>query len=203
MVVLRAKLENFHSVGANTVVSVVRPTTRWQRAGFAALNVWIVFHIFSMMITPATIGPTSQTSFAAWRVVSPYPQSLFLAHGFHYFAPEPGSSTLLSYEATQADGTIVRGTLPNRDIFPRLLYHRNFMVTEYLGGVEPDHRDLMVQTFANHIRDRHQAEEVSLVMVRHDLPTMSRVRVGGSAMEPDLYEEEFLGTFRWDAASSE
>ncbi len=184
-------------------MSVTRPKTRWHRIGFAALNVWIVFHIFSIMITPATIGPTSQTSFAAWRTVSPYPQALFLAHGFHYFAPEPGSSTLLKYEATLADGEVVSGTLPNRDIFPRLLYHRNFMVTEFLGGVEGETRDVMVRTFANHIRDRHQAEEVSLIMVRHGLPTMSRVRVGGSATEPDLYEEEFLGTFRWDESPIE
>lgn len=177
--------------------------TRWQRLGFAALNVWIVFHIFSIMITPATIGPTSRTSFAAWQAVSPYPQALYLAHGFHYFAPDPGSSTLLEYEATLPDGQVVSGTLPNTAISPRLLYHRNFMLTEYLGGIEVEHRDLMVETFANQIRKRHDAEEVSLTMVRHDLPTMARVRVGGTATESDLYEEEFLGTFRWDGSSHE
>ncbi|MFK7821472.1 MAG: hypothetical protein AB8G99_22340 [Planctomycetaceae bacterium] len=175
--------------------------TKAKRIGYIALNVWIVFHVLSIMITPMTVGASSQLSQRVWTLISPYPRMLYLAHGFHYFAPEPGFSTLLKYEATLKDGEVVSGTLPNRDISPRLLYHRHFMVTESLGGTDPEGRTTMVRAFANQLLNEHEAKEVSLTMVRHNLPTMPRVRVGGSLTEPDLYEEEFLGTFRWDESA--
>ena len=175
--------------------------TPLKRAGYVALNVWLVFHLFSIAITPMTVGATSGLAATAWRTVSPYPQAFYLAHGFHYFAPEPGSSTLFKYTVTLRNGETRSETIPNRGISPRLLYHRHFMVTEYLGGIESEYRDVMVRAFADRLLKEHGADEVSLTMVRHDLATMQRIRVGGSLTEPDLYEEEFLGTFRWDGSS--
>lgn len=177
--------------------------TPLRRIGYVAVNVWIVFHLFAMIITPATVGASSLLARRTWQIVSPYPQALYLAHGYHFFAPEPGSSTLLKYSARLPSGETTSGTLPNRDISPRLLYHRHFMVTEFLGGIEPDYRDLMVRSFADRLLEEHGAEEVSLTAVRHDLATMTRIRVGGSLTESDLYEEEYLGTFRWDDSSPE
>jgi hypothetical protein len=172
-----------------------------KRFGQFAINAWIVLHLLAIMITPLTVGASSQLSQRVWAMISPYSRTLYLAHGFHYFAPEPGYSTLLEYDAVLPDGEVVSGTLPNRDISPRLLYHRHFMVTEALGGTDPDNRETMVRAFADRLLDEHSAEEVSLTMVRHNLPTMPRIRVGGSLTEEDLYDEEFLGTFRWDESA--
>ncbi len=169
--------------------------SKLKRYGYRALNVWLVLHLFAIMITPMTIGASSDTSRRAWNLVSPYPRSLYLAHGFHYFAPEPGSSTLVKYEARLPNGEVVTGEFPNRDISPRLLYHRRFMLTEALGGLDLPERDIMIRAYANGLLHELGADQVSLTLLRHDLPTMVRLRVGGSLTDDDLYTEEFLGTF--------
>ncbi len=171
--------------------------TRIRQAAYVGVNIWLVFHLFTICVTPATIGPASPTSLYASKVVTPYLQPLYLNHGFHYFAPEPGSSSLLEYELTMADGSTRSGTLPNGDIRPRLLYHRHFMLTEYLGGTEPEYRGPLIEAFAQQLMRQSEAQFVSMTLVTHNLPTMTRVRVGGMLTEDDLYERESLGTYQW------
>ena len=55
----------------------------------------------------------------------------FLNHGYRFFAPNPGPSHIVRYEVDTADGETVKGQFPDRDkIWPRLLYHRHFMISE-------------------------------------------------------------------------
>ncbi len=102
-----------------------------------AVNVWLVFHLSAIIVAPAAVAPTSELIEATWRVFQPYLQLMYLNHGYHFFAPEPSESTLLSFEAERADGTKVSGYLPTRSTFPRLLYHRHFMLTEHLRQRRP------------------------------------------------------------------
>ena len=37
---------------------------------------------------------------------------MYLNHGYHFFAPEPTESTLLSFQAERPDGTVVNGQHP-------------------------------------------------------------------------------------------
>ncbi|NIO41435.1 MAG: hypothetical protein GTO41_15415, partial [Burkholderiales bacterium] len=56
---------------------------------------------------------------------------MFLDHGYRFFAPEPGPGHLVRYEVTTSDGAGAAGQFPDRDrIWPRLLYHRWFMLSE-------------------------------------------------------------------------
>lgn len=170
-------------------------STRWRRFGFALLNTWLVIHLTAIVIAPATVGPSSQTSRFVWELVSPYLQILYLNHGFHYFAPEPGSSNLISWTVTRSDGTSVSGRFPNFKIFPRLLYHRHFMLSEFLGNAEPEMQSTIVRGFARNLCREYNGDKVSITLIRHELSTMERVRTGGKLDDGDLYEEELLGAF--------
>lgn len=61
-------------------------------------------------------------------------RALFLGHGYRFFGPDPGPSHLVEFEITKTDGTTIKGKFPDRDDsstnFPRLLYHRWFMLSE-------------------------------------------------------------------------
>ena len=63
----------------------------------------------------------------------PIQNSLFTGHGYRFFGPDPGPSHLLLYKVKKSDGVIIEGRIPNRndgDQWPRLLYHRWFMLSE-------------------------------------------------------------------------
>lgn len=174
-----------------------RWTGRLRKTGFLLLNAWMVVHLVAITTAPATVGPSSQTARNVWDVVSPYLQVLYLNHGFHYFAPQPGSSNLVDWEVTRSDGSTESGRFPNFEIKPRLLYHRYFMLSEYLGNADIDQQAGIASAFAINLCREHSAETATLTTVRHDLPTMARIRAGGSLTDGDLYEETPLGDFQW------
>jgi hypothetical protein len=168
----------------------------WRRVMYCLVNLWLVVHLTAIITAPATVGPSSQTSRTVWEAVAPYLQGLYLNHGFHYFAPEPGSSNLVSWTVSRKDGTTVSGRFPNFDIKPRLYYHRHFMLSEYLGNASPEDQTIIARGFARNLCREYDGESVSVSTVRHDLPSMERVRAGGKLDDGDLYEEQPLGTYQ-------
>ena len=164
---------------------------------YALVNCWLVYHLLGLVIAPASVPPASPLEQSSWLCFQPYLEMLYLNHGYHYFAPQPGESTLVSYVARLADGREIRGQIPNFGIKPRLLYHRHFMLTEYIArpeeGLEKWHR-----SYARHVCRKYHAESVSLSRVTHLLPSMETVREGATLTHPNSYEEQPLGTFRCD-----
>lgn len=173
------------------------PVSPWRKLLFGAVNLWLVVHLTAIIIAPATVGPSSLTSRTIWEAVSPYLESLYLNHGFHYFAPQPGSSNLVSWTVTKPDGTTISGRFPNlTDYKPRLFYHRHFMMSEYLGNAPPEVQAVIAKGFARNLCREHDGQSVSISTIRHDLPSMERVRAGGRLSDSDLYEEQFLGSYK-------
>ncbi len=162
------------------------------------VNLWLVFHLAAIIIAPASVSPSSSLMNSAWELVHPYLVFLDLNHGHHFFAPEPGESTLLAFEAERADGSVVRGRIPDRRIGPRLLYHRYFMLTEHMNGAPEELQTLWHESYAQHIGHEFGAKQVRLTQLFHLLPTMERVRGGGRLDDPESYEARPLGVFRCD-----
>lgn len=167
----------------------------FRRTGYVCLNVFILLHVIAIVSAPLTVGPSSPTSRRVWDVFSPYLQAMYLNHGFHYFAPEPGSSNLVSWTVTREDGSSVSGRFPNFDIAPRLMYHRHFMLSEVLGNSSPDLQPEIVRGFARNLLREHDGVSVSLSTIRHELSSMPRIRAGGRLTDPDLYTEQPWGSF--------
>lgn len=173
-----------------------KPPASWKsRLLFGALNLWLVYHIFSIVVAPASVGPASPLEFSCWRIAAPYLQTLNLNHGYHFFAPDPAGSAIVSYVLEFKDGRTMSGRFPNRSIQPRLLYHRHFMLSEFLAGAPPAQQKLIRQTFARHLVRKYGAEKVTLSLIAHALSSMDKVKAGVKLDDPSNYSEEPLGTF--------
>jgi hypothetical protein len=160
-----------------------------------AVNAWLVFHVAAIIIAPAAVSPSSDLVQAGWDLFQPYLQVLDLNHGYHFFAPEPGDSTLLAFEAQRADGTVISGRIPNFGIVPRLLYHRHFMLTEQMKDAPEALQNEWLGSYAEHLCQKYGAVRVKLTGQIHHLPTMEMVRTGMRLDDPSSYEGEDLGSF--------
>ncbi len=173
-----------------------RTDRRYLRWG---VNLWLVFHVAAVIIAPAAMDPSSDLVRSLHGVFQPYLDALFLDNGYHFFAPEPEESTLLSFEAERPDGTVVRGRIPDRATQPRLLYHRYFMLTEHMSRSPEELRDQWNDSYAQHIGHAYGASQVKLIQQTHLLSSIERIREGRRLDDPESYEGHPLGDFRCDA----
>lgn len=144
----------------------------------------------------------------------PYIEAIYLNHGYAFFAPDPGPSHLLVARLEFDDGreSLVL-TYPDLDQhWPRLLYHRHFMLSEHLHGAfaperappeiadDPAQRDAWQFTrrryekrlaaAEHHLRSRYGADRVQLTRVEHLLLAPLEVIVDGKRLDdPDTYVE--------------
>jgi hypothetical protein len=184
-----------HRPAASEPASASSPATGGHRFLRLAVNAWLVLHVAAIIIAPAAVSPSSDLVQAGWDMFQPYLQILDLNHGYHFFAPEPGDSTLLAFEAQRADGTVISGRIPNRSIVPRLLYHRHFMLTEQMKDAPAALQQEWVGSYAEHLCQKYGAARVKLTGQIHHLPTMEMVRAGMRLDDPSSYEDEDLGSF--------
>lgn len=192
----------------------------WSRRTKLVVSALVAFHVAAVFMAPfrfsTTAGPGSPVSPFAQSLMSyfePYVQALFLDHGYAFFAPDPGPSNLVRYEAHFSDGreTIV-GVFPDlKRHWPRLLYHRHFMLSEQLNmqfmPLEPppeirgipgaeanwamDRQPYQQKwdAFVAHLKHVHGAERVVMTRVQHGLATVPEVREGMKLDDPSLYRD--------------
>jgi hypothetical protein len=124
------------SLRDSTVISA--PPTRFFKVAVSALVIFQLWAVVSRPIEFATLGPfgasPSATLFRA--PVRAYSQFTYLDHGYAFFAPDPGPSHLIEAEIVSPDGQRIERRYPDRtDQRPRLLYHRHFMLAEFLNDI--------------------------------------------------------------------
>ena len=161
-----------------------------KRVGIVLVHLWIVFHFASVFIASASVPPATRLAGQAWSCVGGYLQFLYLNHGYHFFSPDPGTSTLIAYEATLPNGDVIWDRIPNRQIWPRLNYHRHFMLTEHMVstvGARPELEDLLVETYAREIARQTGADRIFLYEVEHELSWPSQVLAGRHLDDPVTY----------------
>ena len=167
-----------------------------RKAGFLLLNIWIAFHVLAVFLAPSGMPPSSPLLVNAAEFARPYNEALFLNHGYHYFAPDPGASTLVEWSINRPDDIPIKGRFPDPGTTPRLLYHRYFMLAENVEAFSPEAQSLILQGYARHIAEANNADQVSLSFVRHYPASMIRIQAGGSLNDQDSFEVEPIGT--WD-----
>ncbi len=168
----------------------------------------LVLHLVAIASVPLAMHPASPLSVGTWRLFRPYLDSLYLNHGFHFFAPDPGPSHLIRFELDFADGQHSEGVFPNpHEQSPRLLYHRHFMLSEEANRLAVDDSraeslKALTQSFADHLLATHDASKVRLFLRRHFIPTPEQVSGGMSLDAPELYAERPLGEFERSEAET-
>lgn len=186
------------SAGVSLPESDLVPRPPRRRFWRWVVNGWLLLHVTAVIVAPSSVDPASPLIQSAWELFHPYLQVLYLNHGYHFFAPEPGESTLVAFAAEREDGTIIRGRFPDRAIQPRLLYHRHFMLSEHMAITRPELQEQWCRSFAKHIGRKYGAVRVGLTRQTHLLPTMEMVRNGVLLDDPSSYTEQPLGMFPCD-----
>lgn len=146
----------------------------------------LVVHLAAVVLPPLASPPPS--SMLANRLIQPfrpYIGMLYLWHGYRFFAPDPGPGHSLRWTLVTESGAVREGTIPDAENdWPRLLYHRRFMIPEKLSGMIPPLEapaDIqqnallewgpLVRAVAAELLSRHDGTSVSLDLVEHYLPT--------------------------------
>jgi|GEM_PF-2148475 hypothetical protein len=168
---------------------------RVRIVGTVILNAWLCYHLIAVIIAPASVEPATPLMQSAWTWVAGYLQLLYLNHGFHFFSPEPAGSSLVRCVLEFSDGTTRSVQLPNRTIRPRLLYHRHFMLTEFLGNGPEEYRPLLQRAIARNLCRTTGAVKATLFLVYHDTPSVDDVLAGKSLNETSSFTETELGSY--------
>ncbi len=183
------------STPAEPAMPNAAPAPRLGRWAFVALNVWLCYHLFAIVVGPASVPPAPPIAQDAWRFASGYLQAFYLNHGFHYFSPDPAGSTLVAYTLEMPDGSMKSGRLPHRKIWPRLLYHRHFMVTEFLGNGPEEFRPFVQRALARQLLRDSGAQAVRLELLYHDTAGVQEILSGQTLNEPASFHATDLGRY--------
>ncbi len=170
-----------------------------------AISLLVIVHLWAVVGRPlefATQGPfgTSPSASAFFAPVRPYSQFTYLDHGYAFFAPDPGPSHLFQVAITTGSGETLEPQYPDRrQQWPRLMYHRHFMLAEFLNDVhqppleefelEPEERrsvealrafeslrlgrmrfEAVRDSMLDHVRVRHPGSQVAIRRIEHRQP---------------------------------
>lgn len=176
----------------------------FRKCGYALLSCWLAFHVFSVFIAPAAMPPVSPLLLDGYNLALPYNEALFLNHGYHFFAPDPGASTLISYSIPRPGDAPKVGRFPEVSIQPRLLYHRYFMLAENIWAFEETTQTEITRAYARHFASKHGSQAISLNRVSHEPSSILRIQAGGKLDDAEMFETESIGAFDFttDASSS-
>ena len=171
----------------------------------------LAFHLVGILVGPLSLPPALLADYLR-RVYSPYIEAAYLDNAYKFFAPDPGPSHLIRWTAVMPDGSRRQGLLPDRQQhWPRLFYHRHFMLSEFLAGQPDPNWDpdtpwerlpnselqrLLARSFARHLLYKLGAQSVTLELIEHALPNPEQVQQGLRLDDPSLYRSRKLGTYR-------
>ncbi|UUO08333.1 hypothetical protein M4951_08460 [Blastopirellula sp. J2-11] len=211
-------------VSDSTPSPAVQPRIIWSGAVRGWVSILLLIHVTALFVGPwASPPPSSYLSQQVEKLYDPYLRITFLKdHGYRFFAPNPGASHLVRYELLDAAGNqIGAGRFPNLDIhWPRLLYHRHFMISESLNNVTsippqgppPEApaearagyqnavrlRDAYLASVGRYLLEQNDAAQVKLFLVEHGIPHPLDVAAGMPLSDPSLYSERELGVYTRD-----
>jgi hypothetical protein len=172
------------------------PDIRLPSISRAIISLLVIVHVVAIAVPPFMLqasgpGGTSPIGEVVMNVLQPYIDVAFLNHGYAFFAPNPGPSHLVRARIEFDDGRgPIEETFPNLDQqWPRLLYHRHFMLSEQLTAqyqppqLPPEISqspelaerwqtarrmyELKLRSFKEHLQSKYNAPHVTLTRVQH------------------------------------
>ncbi|OUT54507.1 MAG: hypothetical protein CBB71_22465 [Rhodopirellula sp. TMED11] len=178
----------------------------------------ILFHLCALVLPPLAFQTSSpgqpSTLFASlFKPFQGYAQFLYTDRGYAFFAPNPGPSNLIGVAMETPDGSVQEVLYPDlNQQWPRLLYHRHFMMTEYLNELywppgppaelttqDPEAARLWKQrrgryeavrdSIVRHLKQVNEGRDVKIRRLRHHQPDMLDYRADPIALNDErLYE---------------
>lgn len=171
----------------------------WSRGRRGWVSLLILAHVMAVVVPPLAFqanGPLGLAPSVAtvMQWVRPYAQFMYLDRGYAFFAPDPGPSHLIQAGITDPSGTLTEVVFPDLDRqWPRLLYHRHFMLAEFLNEIHrpPGPPPELIQqdpqgaqawrearsryehtraSFVRHLESRYPGQRVAIRRLEHAIP---------------------------------
>jgi hypothetical protein len=197
--------------------ATLKLATKWR----VLISAVILFHLAAVIAAPFSNDPSSDLQRETWKVLSPYIFATYLNHGYRFFAPNPSAGHVLRYELEMANGTKSTGQFPDlKSEWPRLMYHRHFMLVEKIVGLLPPPKDsdsdippemqkqlekqrkemqelydTVAQCYATHLLESTGAKRVTLQLAVHELPPPRDVLRGRPLNDPNLFQTLWSKTY--------
>jgi hypothetical protein len=184
------------------------------------ITVVLLAHLTALVAAPMAVpyegAQPSQLQRGLAKIASPYLCLAYLDHGYRFFAPGPSAGHLVRYQLEMPDGTTSNGVFPNlKTEWPRLYYHRYFMLSEklnrYWDSEEPAatdppeerqfwqlNRDTFLdvaQSYASQLLRETGARKVTLELVQHDLPSPRDLEQGRLLTDSAFYKTLWTKTY--------
>jgi len=190
----------------------------WSLRARIFVSALLLFQVCAVLYGPLSFPPTITTD-AVRPIFRPYTGMTYQGNSYKFFSPDPGPSHLIRYEFDLENGEREAGVFPNLDQqWPRLLYHRHFMLTEHINmNMAPPEPNEPIPTdwaqikfgpgqlkfarsYADHMLHEHneqgpKARSVTLWLVEHLIPSPDQVVRGMKLNDRTLYRERKLGSF--------
>jgi hypothetical protein len=197
----------------------VGPYPTWSVRWRVFVSLLLLVHVVAVFAAPFTFatssGPGSASPFASgvMNALRAYIDAADLNHGYFFFAPNPGPSHLVRCRLENAEGREADEELfPDRQRhWPRLLYHRHFMLSESLNSryvpAEPPPEirgdevqmaswregrrqyELLRESYRRHLCAAHGIERADVIRVEHRQPTPFEFQKGLQLDDPSLYRD--------------
>lgn len=193
----------------------------WSKQRKLLVTAAVAVHLFAVFAGPCASPPPASY---LWNLIAgradgndgflmPYLRAAYLNHGYRFFAPNPGPSHLVRFEIDLDSGTMIEGQFPDVDeYYPRLLYHRMFMISETAFSLSDSVRELpapdslsdaeriefnkqlatsdaLAKSIARRLLSQHQGKRVRLYIRTHEIPFPSDVAAGQPLSDPALFHE--------------
>lgn len=170
------------------------------------MSLAILVYFAAVIIAPLSgPPPASELSQVILQPFRPILGALYLGHGYRFFAPDPGPGHTIRWTVTLPDGSALAGKTPDAESdWPRLMYHRRFMVAEKIAVLVPppfatdEEREVargdwlpLVKGVAANLLRSTGGDRITLELVEHYLPGPEEIVAGTSG--EDLVTP--LGTF--------
>lgn len=203
----------------------------WTKLAASVLIIGHIWAVFGRPIEFATQGPTgpSPASYNFYEPIRGYSEFAYLNHGYAFFAPDPGPSHLIRVrferdeiennadaDGAQAGDVITeQWTFPDlKKQWPRLLYHRHFMLSEFLhntyqprqipvplaadeSAVESWNRgraryEAVLGSITNHLRKKAGTDEIEIQRLEHQLVGLPEFLAGQRTLDDPQHYRELL-----------
>lgn len=174
----------------------------------------ILIYLLAVAIPPlAGPPPASELANVILQPFRPLVGAISLSHGYRFFAPNPGPGHSIRWTMLTAGGNTLKGVIPDaKTDWPRLLYHRRFMIPEKIAALVPPPlapaeirreatRDWQpfAEDIATHLLMKHSGQEVTLELVEHYLPDTFELKEGRAGDDLTIP----LGSYAWRERTSQ
>ncbi len=188
-----AKLANESTTLSNQNVAL---SGTWK----LVITLLLLLHLLAVIAEPFALftrgaNGSSPAALPIRKNMAPYAEFVYLNHGYFFFAPNPAPSHLLECNLKSTSGEQSRLRFPDRRVqWPRLLYHRHFMLAEFLHQlhVEPiteqdvantpkdllnvwrmerSRFEMVRDSMIKHLKHRYSVDSAEIFRMEHRLPS--------------------------------